>query len=291
MFLNKENFVDSLFTLFEESQKELVLIVPYVKMTTAVHDALKECSDRGIEICIVCRKDKVNPKQMQKLADIDRMTVLTHPNLHSKIYMNEYEIIIGSMNLYDYSEKYNREAGYKFDRRDTWDVSDAEDCINEINEIISGSSIHKASRIVLKQGLDFKILKDRTELAYDKAKILSRNFIAKKFSIELADYKLDPVCVNFYDNITVVVNNRFEIYPRYSEKVLNKIFNEIKPIPPGKINGLRLYSEKNKQRFTLYAKDGEYIDELIYKDQVYARKIESFLMGFCERLDTIYKAN
>ena len=290
MFLNKEKFVNFLFTLFDESQKELVLIVPYVKMTKAVHDALKECSDRGVEICIVCRKDKVNPKQMQKLADIDRMTVLTHPNLHSKIYMNEYDILIGSMNLYDYSEKYNREAGYKFDRKDSWNVHDAEDCVNEINEIISGSSIHKASKFVSRKGLDFKILKNLLDLAHEKARILSKNFIAKKFVINLDDYNLDPVCENFYDNITVVANNRFEIYPRYSKEVLDKIFNKFKPIPPERINGLRLYTDKHKNRFTLYAKEGEFIDELIYQNKRYVREIETFLMEFCEWMDAIYKS-
>tara|TARA_R100000935_G_scaffold15425_1_gene30755 strand:- start:23352 stop:24227 length:876 start_codon:yes stop_codon:yes gene_type:complete len=289
MFLNKETFVNFLFTLFDESQKELVLIVPYVKMTIAVHDALKECSDRGVEICIVCRKDKVNPTQMQKLADIDRMTVLTHPNLHSKIYLNEYNILLGSMNLYDYSEKYNREAGYMFSRSDSGNSLDADECIREINEIISGSSIHKASNEVLKNGLDFKILKNRLEIAHDNAKILSRNFLAKKFNIDLSNFKLDPVCENFYDNITVVVNNRFEIYPRYSEVVLDKIFNLFNPIPPERINGLRLYNEKHNKRFTLYAKDGEYISDLIYQDKQYVREIESFLMDFCEWLDSIYK--
>ena len=290
MFLNKEKFVNFLFTLFDESQKELVFIVPYVKMTKAVHDALKECSDRGVEICIVCRKDKVNPKQMQKLADIDRMTVLTHPNLHSKIYMNEYDILIGSMNLYDYSEKYNREAGYKFDRKDSWNVHDAEDCVNEINEIISGSSIHKASKFVSRKGLDFKILKNLLDLAHEKARILSKNFIAKKFVINLDDYNLDPVCENFYDNITVVANNRFEIYPRYSKEVSDKIFNKFKPIPPERINGLRLYTDKHKNRFTLYAKEGEFIDELIYQNKRYVREIETFLMEFCEWMDAIYKS-
>jgi len=112
MFLNKPKFVESLFNLFEEAEKELVLIVPYIKMSAEVYQALLDCDKRDVEIGMVCRTDCLKPVELEKLKKLKHLTLLTHPNLHSKIYLNQDNIIVGSMNLYEYSQKFNREAGY-----------------------------------------------------------------------------------------------------------------------------------------------------------------------------------
>jgi len=193
MFLNKPKFIESLFKIFEEAEKELVLIVPYIKMSTDVFNALKDCDTRDVETLIVCRKDCLHPKELQKLRQLKNLTLLAHPNLHSKIYLNQNDIIIGSMNLYEYSQKFNREAGVllsninpKGNTSNILDFSDgdpSEDCRVELQNIISSSEEIFVSKKAAEYGVDFTILKTLDELQYDKAKTLSKYFTTKKFQL------------------------------------------------------------------------------------------------------------
>jgi len=290
MFLNKPKFVESLFNLFDEADKELVLVVPYVKMSKEVYNALVDCDRRGIEICMVCRTDCLHANELEKLKKLTHITLLTHPNLHSKIYLNQKDIIVGSMNLYEYSQTFNREAGYMFERGgDTWSNDEAEDCLFEIKQIISGSEIIIASEKVLEEGVDFSILRTEDELLQRNAKTLSKFFTTKTFTVVESPEGTYPTCISFFDQISVVVSNRAAIYPRYSDEILKRVLKSFQNIEEHRFENFRTYIDYYNKRITLYAKKGEYIPHIVYRDRQYAKSLEMALMTLCKELDVIYK--
>lgn len=289
MFLNKSKFIESLFQLFEEADKELVLIVPYVKMSLEIYDALKKCDRRGVEILMVCRKDCLTDKELNKLKRLNHLTLLSHPNLHSKIYLNEHNIIIGSMNLYEYSEKFNREAGLRIRNVNGFGSEDVEDCKKEIKEIISGSQEIIVSDLVEKEGVDFRCIALEEENLAKKARTLSQFFTTKNFTVLETSEGLYPTCVSFYDNIDVVVSNRIAIMPKFSDDVNASIFKKNKDLPENKYAPLRLYVSEYQKIFTIYAPDGDLIEHHIYTDKTYAKGIANVVMDFCQEIDSIYK--
>lgn len=290
MFLNKPKFIESLFQLFDEADNELVLIVPYVKMSSDVFKALKNCDKRGVQTLMVCRKDCLKATELDKLKSLKHLTLLSHPNLHSKIYLNERNIIIGSMNLYEYSEKYNREAGILLNNYNTiFSDNEAENCRLEIKEIISGSEKLLISSRVSKYGVNFKCIELEEESLANRARLLSQYLITKSFTVKETKEGLVPTCVSFYDNIDVAISNRVAIIPNYPKNILNSIFESYEKRKFKSFTPFRVYTSSYHKMITLYAKEGEQIEDYIYTDRAYAKKVEQMVMQICEELDTDYK--
>lgn len=96
-------------------------------------------------------KAELKKNEEQALSKIKKLSLHYFDNLHAKCYFNEEEMIITSMNIYEYSEKNNREMGVLICRKD-----DAELFKNAVDET---HSILKAS----KEKPLFKNKKDRAE--------------------------------------------------------------------------------------------------------------------------------
>ena len=76
---------------------------------------------------------------------------LKHPslyylqNLHAKCYLNEQNMIIGSMNLYEFSEKNNREMGVLLSLEGDNEVF--EDAVQEVGSIINAATPQKPKQV------------------------------------------------------------------------------------------------------------------------------------------------
>ncbi len=298
IFLNKTNFVHALFQLFHDAEDELILIVPYIRMSNEVYEALKDCDARGVEILIVCRMDCLHDRELNKLKQLKHITLLAHPNLHSKIYLNSTHIIIGSMNLYEYSEKFNREAGVKFNqdyehkyRGNIFESRnlEVEDCKNEIIDVISGTEEIIVSERVADEGINFGILKTKDEKKVEKAKKLTKIFTTKTFKISDSEEGSHPTCKNFYDQIDVVISNRVAIFPKYPEHILEHIFEKYNDISEDHFENLRTYTSRHHKRFTIYPESGYNLSDLVYDDKEFTKYLEQTTMAFCKELDKEYK--
>lgn len=286
MFLNKDRFKEQLATIFEEAAKEIVLIVPYIKMSKEVFKLVKNANDRGIEILIICRKDGVKEDELKRIQNLTGITLMSHPNLHSKIYMNEEKMIIGSMNLYDYSEFFNREAGIMIENfyEEEWD-----DCKEEIESIISGAELLFESKKVSKHGLKFELTKTHFDQQLTYTEELNKLFKTKTFRVVDSPEGHYPGCANFYDNIAVVFSNRVAIFPNYDEAILKKLFPRFKNLPEDKYHPFRTYVSEYNKNFTIYAPKGKYIDEEIPKNPRFAKALEEVTMNLCKEIDVFYK--
>ena len=90
--------------MLEEASKKIIIVSPYIKMSLRVRDILREKLKAGVEVTIIYRED---------FADKEFATaIIQRKNLHAKCFMTEKAVIVGSMNLYDYSQVNNDEMAF-----------------------------------------------------------------------------------------------------------------------------------------------------------------------------------
>jgi phosphatidylserine/phosphatidylglycerophosphate/cardiolipin synthase-like enzyme len=98
-----------------ESSRKLVLVSPYLKLSKILYERLKDSSIRGTRITIIYGKDELKPNEYNSLAELKNVSLYYFDNLHAKCYFNESMMVITSMNMYEFSEKTNREMGVLID--------------------------------------------------------------------------------------------------------------------------------------------------------------------------------
>ncbi|MFA8301185.1 MAG: phospholipase D family protein [Hyphomicrobiales bacterium] len=110
-FLTTKKTSSEIEDLMIRARKFLILISPYLKLSNTYVQRLKEAASRGVRIIFVYGKEEIKEKQRNNLAEVRGLELRFFKNLHAKCYVNEENLIISSMNLYDYSEYNNREMG------------------------------------------------------------------------------------------------------------------------------------------------------------------------------------
>jgi len=118
MVLDREQINYWINEIINESEKEIIIISPYIKLKNDVFDKLNRATKRGVKIKLVYGKKKLSDEELHKLYNLNIQTKYIS-NLHSKIYINEYRCIISSMNLYEYSQQKNIEIGYLINKQNT----------------------------------------------------------------------------------------------------------------------------------------------------------------------------
>lgn len=94
-----------------EATDKLTLVSPYLQISKTLLERLRDASDKGVQIIIIYGKDELNKKEKESLGEINNIELCFFENLHAKCYFNEKEMVITSMNMYEFSEKNNREMG------------------------------------------------------------------------------------------------------------------------------------------------------------------------------------
>jgi hypothetical protein len=148
------------------------------------------------------------------------------------------------MNLYEYSEKNNREMGvllHKIDidednETETWrkrndDEQIFQEALEEILEIKNGAELERMSRETIEEGFEMEILKTKKEKAEDRLKQFNKVFIHKKFVFD-TNCKLGDensfICKSYIDKVDIKVTNRFEFCFNIDENKLNPSFQYYK---------------------------------------------------------------
>ena len=110
-FLTTNGISYNIEKIIQEAQSELILISPYLQISKTFFERLKDASERGVKIIIVYGKDKLRPNERNSLASLKKLQLYSFENLHAKCYFNQNNMVITSMNMYEFSEKNNREMG------------------------------------------------------------------------------------------------------------------------------------------------------------------------------------
>ena len=110
-FLTTKAIGASLEQIIRNAKREVYLISPYIQPDHFYLKALHLAANKGISIRIVYGKKDLKDTVYEALRQVENIEGRFLENLHAKMYFNEDELLITSMNFYDFSEKNNREVG------------------------------------------------------------------------------------------------------------------------------------------------------------------------------------
>ena len=143
-FLTTSGISYEIENILRDVKHNIYLISPFLKFTPTFYERLKDIDARGVKTNLVFGKNDLENNQEEKLSALLNLTLFYSKNLHAKCYFNEENMIIGSMNLYEFSEKNNREMGVLININEDDDVFLK--AKEEVNSIINSSEIIKLER-------------------------------------------------------------------------------------------------------------------------------------------------
>ncbi|MDQ6770573.1 MAG: phospholipase D family protein [Gemmatimonadota bacterium] len=117
------------------AKKQLTLVSPFLKLSKTLAERLQDAARRGASITIVFGKEELEREQGLQIAGLAGARHYFLPNLHAKCYFNEDRMVIRSMNMYEFSEKHNREMGVLLEAGEPAYT----DALREVDSIIAAS--------------------------------------------------------------------------------------------------------------------------------------------------------
>lgn len=100
--------------IIKKAKSEVHIVSPFLQSWDRLEDALDYTLGKdNIEVNIITR-NKEGDSTSQIQSPFDRCDIHILPSIHSKIYCNEREALITSMNMYGHSAKNNYEVGVYF---------------------------------------------------------------------------------------------------------------------------------------------------------------------------------
>ena len=136
-FLTTNGTSYSIEQIIIEAKTKLVLVSPYLQISKTFYERLKDASNKNVAIKIIYGKDELKPNERNSLAELKNVELYFFENLHAKCYFNEAKMVITSMNMYEFSEKNNREMGVLINRDIDKELFDK--AVNETLSIIQSS--------------------------------------------------------------------------------------------------------------------------------------------------------
>ena len=133
-FLNTSAVNYYLEELIKNAQERLVLISPYLKVNDRIRELIEDKNRLKIDIRIIYGKSELRPDEIAWLKSLDFVRISFCQNLHAKCYLNEKEVIITSLNLYDFSQVNNNEMGVFVSREGDNGLYD--ETYQEVNRLI-----------------------------------------------------------------------------------------------------------------------------------------------------------
>ena len=118
----------------KRAQHRVVIVSPYLRTRDRIRSLIKERAERGVEVHIVYGKEELHERERCWIDALPSVQLYFHKDLHAKCYMSESAAVLGSMNLYDFSQANNIEMGVLI--RAQGDAEVFEDVVEEVERII-----------------------------------------------------------------------------------------------------------------------------------------------------------
>ena len=114
-FLENHEVTDQIVKLVQNAKEELIIITPYLNLNARMRGALNEAKSNGAKITVYFRLEELSKKKND--ADIKFFTeeigaeMVYIERLHSKLYLNENNAVMSSMNMVAGSQNDSQEIG------------------------------------------------------------------------------------------------------------------------------------------------------------------------------------
>ncbi|HEK1345228.1 TPA: phospholipase D family protein [Pseudomonas aeruginosa] len=142
-FLNTSATNYFLEELIKNAKERLVLISPFLKLNDRIKELLIDKDRLKIDVRIVYGKSELQPEETRWLNELAYIRTSFCKNLHAKCYLNEELCIIGSLNLYEFSQVNNNEMGILIERGS--DIELYKDAYEEAQRLIRISEEERIS--------------------------------------------------------------------------------------------------------------------------------------------------
>jgi phosphatidylserine/phosphatidylglycerophosphate/cardiolipin synthase-like enzyme len=111
--LLKQHVGPHIIDIIEKAERYCFIVSPYYQPWNQLIKALELSQKRDVKIIFLMRDDRIDDEGVRALYKNYHFDIYGIERLHAKIYLNEKEVLISSMNLYNYSQD-NFEVGYLF---------------------------------------------------------------------------------------------------------------------------------------------------------------------------------
>jgi len=140
-FKDGEGGQSTIIDIIKNSEKELFLISPFMKIPIQAKNYLNSIDKINIPITIIYRSDfKLNDDDLEFFSGLTNLKLYVCENLHSKCYLNEKEGLITSLNLHEHSQTHNWEMGIRFSNQNDRDIYT--DVKKELSHLLSQCKPH-----------------------------------------------------------------------------------------------------------------------------------------------------
>ena len=182
------------------SKQKLVLVSPYLQLSRTFFNRLNDADERGVKTVLIYGKDELKPDESNQLGKLKNLSLFFCENLHAKCYFNEDNMVITSMNMYEFSEKNNREMGVLIRRQDDADVF--KDAVREVQSIVKASAKEVSkSREYYQQATPALARDKKPTLTPIAEKSGIKNILMDTLSTILSGEKLDAYCIRCRDRL------------------------------------------------------------------------------------------
>lgn len=110
-FLTTVDISSKITQIIRKADQHIGIVSPYLQLSDKIKRRLRDACRDGKEVLIIYGKDDLRGDVEAFIAELGSVHLFYNEDLHAKCYFNEHEIVITSMNLYEYSERNNREMG------------------------------------------------------------------------------------------------------------------------------------------------------------------------------------
>ncbi len=102
--------------LVRDARKQVTLVSPYLDLWRHLQDELRDAVKRGVVVSVITRDENeiTGGKAVRWLRNND-FEVVAVEGLHAKAYLNEFRVLVGSMNLTEFSTKNSYEVAFDLD--------------------------------------------------------------------------------------------------------------------------------------------------------------------------------
>jgi len=259
-FIPPLEIASKIMTLIEESDKELILVSPYVELSN--WNKMKKCIDRaikrGVKIIFVARK---NAKQNLSFLKQSGIKLILVNDLHAKLYINDSYGIVTSQNIVYYSDINSIDIAYR-----TINSEQRLELIDFINNYVLNNRLEvdvKKSIKILDINSTYKKVKLTSNQLEELSVFFNRKYNKIKF-VTTDSYIFSKYLISFAD---VIINGSYTIktHKKRNENI-NEFIDEIKTFDLNLKNQFEVKLDSEHNRFyyiDFYPKENFQIEGLI----------------------------